>query len=118
MIAVLLDEHLPEGMMHKLRAALVEAVVIRVGMRDAPAIGTKDADLLRWCSREGFVLITQDKRTMPGHLQSVVNENRVVPGVITLTSQAIRAETVNDVALLLLASEPYELANIVRHVPL
>ena len=46
------------------------ADVLRVGDSAAPALGTHDADLLRYLELTGRALITSDRTTIPAHVEA------------------------------------------------
>src|SRR3954469_19438412 len=88
-LCFLLDEHL--------RGALWQAIghhnshggdvldTLRVGDTPAPPLGTVDPDLLLWCEANGRVLVSEDRKTMPGHLTAHFLAGRHVGGVFLLT---------------------------------
>jgi hypothetical protein len=55
--------------------------VVRVGDPADLPLGTKDPDVLIWAERAGRVLVSIDKRTMPGHLAAHLQTGRHSPGI-------------------------------------
>src|SRR5271170_2706315 len=103
----LLDEHLRGplwyGIQHHNAAGANVLDVLRVGDPPAPALGTSDPDLLLWAEMQGRILISQDYRTMPGHLADHLLTGRHSPGLFLLRrvwtiSQIIRALILHDQA--------------------
>src|SRR3954454_3099628 len=54
--------------------------VLRVGDAPAPPLGTPDPDLLLWCEANGRVFISEDRKTMPGHLAAHILAGNHVAG--------------------------------------
>lgn len=85
-IRYLLDENVDPV----LRAGLLNRepvlLVWRVGDLNAPPAGTLDPPLLRWCEDNRFILVTNNRKSMPRHLTDHLNEGRHAPGVLTLNA--------------------------------
>ena len=62
----LLDEHVNPAIQRQLRRLIRELDARCVSDGDAPPKGTRDDDLLAWANANEFILITEDRRTMPG----------------------------------------------------
>jgi predicted nuclease of predicted toxin-antitoxin system len=69
-IRFLLDENLSPRLVRALKRARPEIDVLRVGDAGAPPLGTKDPDLLVWCDQAQRLLVTNDRTTMPVHLDA------------------------------------------------
>jgi hypothetical protein len=84
----LLDEHLrgPLGRaMEQHNAAGGSAIdAVRVGDRPDLPLGSGDPELLRWAEREGRILVSWDKRSLPGHLARHLQAGHHVPGIFLL----------------------------------
>jgi hypothetical protein len=78
---------------------------IRIG--DPPDLprGTLDPDLLVWAEREQRLILTRDRRTMPGHLARHLAAGRHSPGV--LCPRRIKLDDIIDfLACIAYASHP------------
>lgn len=64
----LLDENLSPRVVSTIRRHYPELDVLRVGDEGAPALGTLDPDLLRWLEQHERVLVTDNRKSMPGHI--------------------------------------------------
>ena len=63
----LLDENTPHAIRDQLLRRKPEMEVLVIGDDMAPALGTPDPELLRWVEREGYILVSRNRRTlMPG----------------------------------------------------
>lgn len=66
-VRFLLDEHMPKATIaavHRLEPAID---IVRVGGEGAPPLGIKDPPLLLWCEQEQRLLVTNNRKSMPGH---------------------------------------------------
>ena len=80
----LCDECQTTALLAALRQLAPGIDVTRIGDPGAPPLGTKDPALLIAAETLGRVLITNDRRTMPGHLTSHFASGRHTAGVILL----------------------------------
>jgi len=76
----LLDENVDPSLRAGLNLRWPEAEIWMVGDPGAPPRGTRDPELLAWCELAGFVLITNNRASMPGHLAEHLASGRHVPG--------------------------------------
>jgi hypothetical protein len=117
-IRFLLDENVDLA----LRLALLERepqlVVWRVGDPGAPALGTLDPDILLWLEANRFILVTNNRKTMPVHLADHLRAGRHVPGIFILSAGLSLGATVEDLSLVWFASELEEYEDQVRFMPL
>jgi hypothetical protein len=49
-------------------------------MLGCPDYGTLDPDILIWCEENEFILVTNNRKSMPVHLQDHLAENRRATG--------------------------------------
>jgi len=76
----LLDEHIDWGIQRGLLRLAAEMDVLAVGQPLAPPKATPDPDILRWIERTGYVLVTQNRRTIPEYLTAHYAAGGQVPG--------------------------------------
>jgi predicted nuclease of predicted toxin-antitoxin system len=114
----LLDEHVNPRLRRALKERAANMVVWCIGDVGAPARGTADDDILRWCEEHGFVLLTNDRATMPIHLQAHLAAGRRVPGILIIKRQASFSEMIDDLILIWEASLPGEYQDQIRYLPL
>lgn len=91
--------------------------VVRVGDADAVPLGTNDPELLHWAEQEGRILVSEDRRTMSGHLTEHLASGRHSPGVMTLKAAVPLRDVLEFLVLAAYASEPAEWASANRFVP-
>jgi Domain of unknown function (DUF5615) len=117
LICYLLDEHVD----HTLRAQLVQhapdLVVWVIGDPAAPKPGTLDPDILLWCEANGFLLVTNNRKSMPVHLQDHLATGHHVPGILTLNPGMTLGETIEELLLIWGASEAAEYRDLLLYLP-
>jgi len=85
-VGILLDENIESRLFAYLRTrALATGIQISaVGEPLAPGLGTKDPDILIWCEKHQYVLVTDNRISMPPHLAEHLKAGRNVPGIIVI----------------------------------
>lgn len=68
-IRYLLDENLSPRVKLTVQRHYPELDVIRVGDERAPAFGTLDPDILHWLEINQHVLVTDNRKSMPSHVE-------------------------------------------------
>ena len=63
----LLDEHIDHSIQRQLRRIDPQVDVIAIGDSSSPPVGTSDSDILLWMESSGYILITENRSTIPGH---------------------------------------------------
>lgn len=66
-IRFLLDEHLPHALVDSVKQYNKEIDILRIGLGDAPPLGTPDPEILLYCEATQRVLVTDNRASMPGH---------------------------------------------------
>jgi hypothetical protein len=88
MIRFLIDENLASLYREQLLRLEPAPVVRAVGDPDAPPRGAPDEEILRWCEENDFLLVTDNRSTMPVHLANHLMEGHRVPGILTIRPRA------------------------------
>jgi len=65
-----------------------------------PLKGTPDPDILRWCEENGFILITNNRKTMPVHLADHLAAGRHVPGIFILKEDMSMGQIIDELILI------------------
>jgi hypothetical protein len=112
----LLDEHLPKWWPATIRRLAPGPIVKRSALDDAPPEGTPDPVLLRYCEEHSFVLFTDNRTTMPGHLDEFKAAGGRMPGIIHVPADYDIKELAIRVALLYGASFDGELDNQIFYI--
>jgi len=117
-ISYLLDENVPPALRTALHHLYHEMTVWLIGDPGAPERGTLDPQILIWCERHGFSLVTNNRASMPVHLQAHIAAGRQVPGIFVLNPQLTLGQTAEDLAIIYGASEATEYRDQLRYLPL
>jgi hypothetical protein len=114
----LCDENVDAALVAELRRRAPGLTVWQIGDPGALPRGTPDPAILIWCEEHGFVLVTNNRRTMPLHLAEHLGRGRHIPGIFQLNAGMGMGETID---LLLLATEalrPNEHQDQIKYLPL
>ncbi len=84
---------------------------------DAGLAGLDDRAVLALAARDGRLLVTHDKNTMPAHFGEFVAKT-TSPGVIVVPQSLSVASVLEDLTLIWSASEPEEWTNRLAYLPL
>lgn len=87
-------------------------------MCDVGLARADDPAILEWAAVKGRILLTQDRDTMPQFAYERLEEGLPLPGVIILPDGRGVRSVVDEIVLLLVASEPTEWQNQVVFLPL
>jgi predicted nuclease of predicted toxin-antitoxin system len=88
-----------------------------VGESDAPSKQTTDPDILIWCERHEFVLVTNNRRTMPRHLADHLSAGRHIPGIIVLGDDLSFGGNLEELLLIAVAARSDELRDQIVYLP-
>jgi len=114
----LLDEHVPRALALAIRQHDPAIVVWRIGQPGAPPIETADPDLRLWCEQQDFVLVTNNRATMPQHLAAHLADGRHIPGILIINLLLGRVTTAEELWLAAHYSLPDEYRDQIRYLPL
>ncbi|NDJ25832.1 hypothetical protein GS682_30445 [Nostoc sp. B(2019)] len=89
-----------------------------VGDPGAPPRGTLDPEILCWCEEHNFLLVTNNRTSMPGHLAEHIAQDRHIPGIFILNDKLTIGQTIDELILIAQASFDNEYQNQIIHLPL
>jgi hypothetical protein len=92
--------------------------VVRVGWDDAPPRGTRDPDLLIAAETMGRMLVSNDRRTMPGHISDHFSSGHHTPGVALLRGGFSMGEYVEGLLMLWSATTAEEWIDGMVYIPM
>jgi predicted nuclease of predicted toxin-antitoxin system len=84
---------------------------------DAGLAGLGDLEVLALAARDGRLLVTHDKSTMPAHFGEFI-AGATSPGVIVVAQSLPVSRVLEDLTLIWSASEPAEWTNRIVYLPL
>jgi hypothetical protein len=114
---LLLDENVDPLYRQELLRREPSLVVWRVGDISAPPDSTLDPDILTWCEQHAFILVTNNRKSMPSHLQNHLAQGRHVPGILVLNSKMSVGETIEELVLIWGASDEKEYHDRISFLP-
>ena len=77
----LLEEHVNHAIQRQLRRLDPQIEVLAIGDPGAPPTETSDPDILAWQEANGYILVTENRSTIPGHLSDHFTAGRHIPGI-------------------------------------
>jgi hypothetical protein len=114
---LLLDENVDPLYRQELLRRETTLVVWRVGDISAPPDTTLDPDILIWCEQNAFILVTNNRKSMPPHLQNHLAQGRHIPGILVLNPKMSVGETIEELVLIWGASEEVEYLDRISFLP-
>jgi hypothetical protein len=87
-------------------------------VREAGLLGAEDPEVLAWAAREGRILLTHDRATMPDHAYARVCAGEKMPGVIVVNILLPVGKAIEALETLLLCSLEGEWEGKVGYLPL
>lgn len=117
-IRYLVDEDTPHAIRDGLLRRQPEIEMRVVGGEMAPPLGTSDSDILCWLEREGYILISRNRSTMPRHLREHLEAGRHVPGILILRPQSSIGRIIEDILLIWEVVGPDEYRDRIAYIPL
>ena len=117
-IRILFDENAPQAVDRGLRRRVTNTDILRVGESGAPAKGTDDPALLVWCEEAGRVLVSLDRRTMPLAFGVHLAGGHRSAGVFLIGRDAPLPQILEDLVLLIEATEAEEWVDRLVFLPL
>ncbi|MEQ8757577.1 MAG: DUF5615 family PIN-like protein [Coleofasciculus sp. G1-WW12-02] len=118
MIQYLLDEHIASLYRTQLMRKAPYLIVRRIGDPDAPAKGTLDPEILIWCETNNFILVTNNRKSMPKHLADHLAEGHHIPGIFVIDLSQNIGETLTELIFIAEASFVGEYQDRIEYLPL
>lgn len=114
----LLDEHVPPLFQTQLVRRETTLTVWKVADPGAPPRGTLDPDILSWCEANDFVLVTNNRKSMPVYLTEHLAAGRHVPGILTIDLDRSMRDLLDDLLLLAMLAGIDEYQDRIEYLPL
>ena len=116
-IRFLLDENVDPLYRQELTRYEPTMIVWRVGDIGTPPGRTPDPEILAWCERHAFILITNNRKSMPSHLENHLAQGRHAPGIFVLNAEMGIGETIDELLLIWNASDEQEYRDNIWFLP-
>jgi hypothetical protein len=114
----LLDEHIDPALRTQMLRTAPDLEVWIIGDPGAPPRGTLDPDILIWCEDNDFVLVTNNRRSMPRHLNDHLALGQHVPGILVINPTMTIGQLIDELMLIAGASEANEYRDLILYLPL
>lgn len=96
----LLDEHVNPAIERQLQRYSRELDVVRVGGLGGPEKGTLDDDLLLWAEERHFILVSEDRSTLPDCLASHLESGHHSYGILWIRPGASLGRVIDELFLI------------------
>ena len=116
MVRLLADENFHGDILRGLLRVEPKLDILRV--QDTPLYQAADSAVLDWAASEDRILLTHDVQTMTKHAYDRIRAGLPMPGVIEVRDDVPVGQAIEEILIVLLASEPGELANRITFIPL
>jgi hypothetical protein len=114
----LLDVHLPRWWRRTLTHLYPELQVYYLDDPGAPGLAAADPIILDWCGAQNCLLVTNNRRSMPGHLADHRARGRHGPEILAVDPALSVTLLAEDLALIASASADDEFWDQIRYLPL
>lgn len=114
----LLDEHVNRIIQRQLRRLESQVEILVVGDPGAPAKGTLDPELLIWLELNCYILVTENRSTIPTLLAEHYNAGRHIPGIFWIRPSASLGQIAEELYLIWATSTAEEYQDRTLFVPL
>jgi len=112
-----MDENVDPSYQVELLRQNPNLTVWRVGQAGTPKRGTLDPEILVWCEENDFVLVTNNRRSMPVHLADHLQQGRHVPGIFILSPRVSMGKNIEDLILISECSMEQEYQDQIVNLP-
>jgi hypothetical protein len=114
----LIDENVDPIYPTQLRIRQPELMIRVIGEPSIPAKGTKDPEILEWCEEYDFILVTNNRKSMPVHLKEYLQANRHIPGIFILNANLSVGQNIDELILIAECSFANEYQDQIIHLPI
>ncbi|NJL20285.1 MAG: DUF5615 family PIN-like protein [Leptolyngbyaceae cyanobacterium SM1_3_5] len=118
MMKFLLDENVDRVYKTQLLQQIPQLEIMIVGELGAPSKGTLDPEVLEWCEQNNFVLVTNNRSSMPVHLADHLAHDRHIPGILILSANLSIGRNLDELIFIAQAAFDQEFQDRIEHLPL
>jgi predicted nuclease of predicted toxin-antitoxin system len=113
---ILADENFHNDILRGLLQVNPELDIVRV--QDTEVYQADDPTVLEWAAKTNSILLTHDVQTVTKFAYERVKQGLPMPGVIEVSNHISIGQAVEEILIVLEASDPSELENRVIFIPL
>jgi hypothetical protein len=114
----ILDENVDKVYIRQFRQRNPDLMMWVVGDPGAPPRGTLDPEILCWCEEHNFILVTNNRKSMPVHLAEHIAKGQNVLGIFVLNDKLTIGQNIEQLIIIAEASFDDEYQNQIVHLPL
>ena len=114
----LLDEHINRAIQRQLRRQTPELEILPIGDPGAPSAGIADQDILNWIEENQYILVTENRSTMPKHLSNHFTSGKHIPGILWVRPGVGIGRIIEELYLIWLSSLADEYKDRAIYIPL
>ncbi|MBW4559226.1 MAG: DUF5615 family PIN-like protein [Trichormus sp. ATA11-4-KO1] len=114
----LIDENVDPIYTVQLRRLKPDLFVLAIGDLTTPKKGTLDPEILLWCEANNFILVTNNRKSMPVHLADHIAQNHHIPGIFILSPKLSVGENLEQLLLIAEGSLDNEYQDRIEFLPL
>ena len=78
----------------------------------------EDQELILWATTNRRILLTHDRKTMPGHFATLLEQNKTLTGVIIIPRRLPIAQAIDELEIIISCSMAEEWENVIKILPL
>ncbi|HEX7186212.1 MAG TPA: DUF5615 family PIN-like protein [Thermoanaerobaculia bacterium] len=116
MILLAADENFDARIVRGLQRRIPGIDIVRI--QDTDLASAEDPTVLAWAAEHNRVVLTHDVRTMPGFAYERVRAGKSMPGIVEVDPALPIGQAIEDLFLLVMASQPGEWEGQVIYLPL
>ena len=116
MIRLLADENFHGDVLRGLLRVEPQLDIVRV--QDTPLYQATDPVVLEWAATDDRILLTHDVQTMTKHAYDRIRAGLPIPGVIEVRDDVPTGQAIEEILIVLSASQLGELANRITYIAL
>ena len=113
----LIDENLSPDVAVRLRQREPRMLAAAIGQPGMPAKGTPDPQVLIWIEENDYLLVTNNRTSMPGHLKTHLAGGRHVPGILIAPDSSHIGLLIEALILIWGAGFPAEYQDRITYLP-
>ncbi|BAZ81752.1 DUF5615 family PIN-like protein [Sphaerospermopsis kisseleviana CS-549] len=114
----LIDENVNPIYTIQLRRLNLDLFILAVGDLTTPQKGTLDPEILIWCEENNFVLVTNNRKSMPVHLTDHIAQGHHIPGIFILNPKLSVGENIEQLLLIAEGSLDNEYQDRIKFLPI
>jgi hypothetical protein len=99
-IKYLIDENVNPIYTIQLRRIKADLTVRAVGEVGTPPQSTLDPEILDWCQKYEFILVTNNRSSMPIHLADHIEKGCYIPGILILNPDLSIGQNLDELILI------------------